>query len=80
MSELIEKIQLLRLWRKKWSIHTGIFVTDQELDQLLAEIEQLAIEISPNPLLEDEVCVHPFKNVAISGTDICCFKCGKKLH
>ncbi len=38
-----------------------------------------ANKISSKPMLSDEVCVHPFENVVISGTDICCFKCGKKL-
>jgi hypothetical protein len=79
VTELIEKIQLLRTWRRKHSIQTGIFVTNAELDNLLEEIENLAIKISSNPMLSDQVCVHPFENVVINGTDICCFKCGKKL-
>jgi len=51
---------------------------------LWGDIQQYAIEyheaMSKNTTLENMACVHPFEYVVISGVEICCFKCKKKLN
>lgn len=59
------------------SVSGGFFLALMEYAENYADTK--VKNISSNSMLADEVCVHPFANVVISGTDICCFKCGKKL-